>query len=119
MIRFAVVNPTFGNLEGVSFSLFSCRKRLIYFRALKDDGSFLTNPKLRPKSVRVKITPARDYDRMRSVFMFQFRVPPRCRILCSQAAEVYTWFVNSGQGSVRNANVRTKSKWSPKLWMKA
>jgi hypothetical protein len=31
MIKFAVVNPTFGDLEGVSFSLFSCRKRLVYF----------------------------------------------------------------------------------------
>jgi hypothetical protein len=77
MSRSAVVNPTFGDLEGVSFSLFSCRKRLVYFRTLKDDGRFLTDPKLRPKSVRVKITPARDYNRMRSVFVFHFRVPSR------------------------------------------
>ena len=77
MFRPMIVNPFFGNLERIIFSLFSCRKRLIYFQTLRDDGRFLSDPILRSKSVGIKIGPARDYNRMRSVLMLHFRVPSR------------------------------------------
>jgi hypothetical protein len=109
-IRFAGVNPFLSDLERVIFSLFSRRKRLVYFQTLRNDGSFPTDPKLRPISVRVKITPARDYNRMRSVFMLHFRVPSRCKFFDAFKLPRYILgLLTAGKGSVAKAGCAAES----------
>ena len=77
MIRSALVNPFSGNLERIFFSFFLSKKRLVYFPIVGDRRRFPTDPILGSKSVRVKIGPAGDYDRIRLVCMLHFRVPSR------------------------------------------
>ena len=79
MIRSALVDPFFCDLERVIFSLFSCRKRLVYFQTLGETRGFHTDSIFRSKSVRVKIGPARDYNIIGFIFMLHFRVPSRWR----------------------------------------
>ncbi len=50
--RFAIVNPSFGDLEGKTCSFCFGRKRLVYFQRLEDEGSQLfIDAKLRREAV--------------------------------------------------------------------
>ena len=64
MIRSALVNPFFGDLERIIFSFFLCRKGLVDLPIVGDRRGFPTDPILGSKSVRVKIGPAGDYNRI-------------------------------------------------------